>query len=94
MLSSGQEFDEKFLDSKHVLKVNFKPSRKNKDFVFLPVPILPGWLKILHLSRYVLSLNISYVFMLNEKENVLTLPSNDNHLIFLSYTRAVGSGGV
>ena len=49
MLSSGQEFDEKFLDSKHVLKVYFKPSRKNKDFVFLPVPILPGWLKIPHL---------------------------------------------
>jgi hypothetical protein len=42
LLSSGQEFDEKFLDSKHVLK----PSRKNKDFIFLPVPILPGWLKI------------------------------------------------
>ena len=46
---TGQEFDEKFLDSKHVLKVYFKSSRKNKDFVFLPVPILPGWLKILHL---------------------------------------------
>ena len=26
--------------------------RKNKDFVFLPVPILPGWLKILHLSNF------------------------------------------
>jgi hypothetical protein len=49
LLSSEQEFDEKFLDSKHVLKVYFKPSRKNKDFVFLPVPILPGWLKVLHL---------------------------------------------
>ena len=32
MLSSGQEFDEKFLDSKHVLKVSFKPSRKKKYF--------------------------------------------------------------
>ena len=32
--SSGQEFDEKFLKSKHVLKVFFKPSRKNKDFIF------------------------------------------------------------
>ena len=49
MLSSGQEFDEKFLDSKHVLKVYFKPSRKNKIFVFLPDPILPVWLRILHL---------------------------------------------
>ena len=28
LLSSGQEFDEMFLDSKHVLKVYFKPSRK------------------------------------------------------------------
>ena len=35
-----------FLDSKHVHKVNFKPSRKNKDFVFLPVPILLGWIDI------------------------------------------------
>ena len=51
-LSSGQEFDENFLDSKHVFKVYFKPSRKNKDFVFLPDPILPGWLKILHLNCY------------------------------------------
>ena len=47
-----QEFDEKFLDSKHVLKVYFKPISKNKDFVFLPVPILPFWLKIGHLSKY------------------------------------------
>jgi hypothetical protein len=38
LLSSGQEFDEKFLDSKHVLKVYFKPSRKNLDFGFLPLP--------------------------------------------------------
>jgi hypothetical protein len=51
LLSSGQEFDEKFLDSKHVLKVNFKPSRKQKYFVLLPVPILPGRLKILHLKQ-------------------------------------------
>ena len=35
LLSSGQEFDEKFLDSKHIFKVYFKP----------------GWLKILHLSH-------------------------------------------
>jgi hypothetical protein len=38
LLSSGQEFDEKFLNSKHVLKVYFKPSRKNPDFGFLPLP--------------------------------------------------------
>ena len=41
-----------FFDSNHVLKAYFKPSRKNKDFVFLPVPILPGWLKILHLKLF------------------------------------------
>ena len=28
----------------------FKPNRRNKDFLFLPDPILPGWLKILHLN--------------------------------------------
>jgi hypothetical protein len=50
MLSSGQEFDEKLLDSKHVLKVIFKANRQNKDFLFLPDPILPGWLRILHLK--------------------------------------------
>ena len=46
-LSSGQDFDKNVLDSKHVLKVYFKPSRK--DFVFLLDPILPVWVKILHL---------------------------------------------
>ena len=50
---SGQEFDKTFLFSKHVLKVYFKPSRKNKAFIFLPDAILPGWLKILHLREYV-----------------------------------------
>ena len=49
-LRAGQEFDEKLLDSKHVLKVIFNPSRKNKDFLFSPYPILVGWLKILHLK--------------------------------------------
>ena len=29
----------------------FKPSGQNKDFLFLPDPILPGWLRILHLSQ-------------------------------------------
>jgi hypothetical protein len=38
LLSSGQDFDITFLDSKHVLKVYFKPSRKNQDFSFLPLP--------------------------------------------------------
>jgi hypothetical protein len=52
LLSSGQEFDEKFLDSKHVLKVYFKPSRKKINFVFLPLPILPVRLKILHLTGF------------------------------------------
>ena len=26
-------------------------SRKNKDFVLLPVPVLPGWVKILLLNQ-------------------------------------------
>ena len=30
--SSGQDFGKNFLDSKHVLKVYFKPSMKNPDF--------------------------------------------------------------
>ena len=34
LLSSGQDFSKKFLDSKHVLKVTFKPSRKNQKKYF------------------------------------------------------------
>ena len=56
--SSGKEFDENLLDSKHVLKVFFKPSRKKKDFVFLPVPILPVWLKIGHLIGYQIKVSL------------------------------------
>ena len=37
--SSGQDFDKNFLDSKHVLKVYFKPGRKNQDFWFLPLSL-------------------------------------------------------
>jgi hypothetical protein len=51
LLSSGQEFDEKFLDSKHVLKAYFKPSRKNPDFGFLPLPSMLVRLKNPYLSR-------------------------------------------
>ena len=47
MLSSGQEFDEKLLDSKHDLKVIFKPSKKNKDFFIFT----RSYFKILHLIR-------------------------------------------
>jgi hypothetical protein len=39
---------------KYVLKVYIKPSRKNKDFVFKPDPILPVWVKIGHLKIIVL----------------------------------------
>ena len=43
MLSSGQDFNKNFLDSKHVLKVYFKPRRKNLEFE------KPVWLKNDHL---------------------------------------------
>ena len=39
------------LDSKHVLKVYFKPRKKNPEFGFLPVPILPVSVKIGHLNN-------------------------------------------
>ena len=52
----------RFFKSKHVLKVYFKPSRKNKDFLFLPDPDLLVRLKILHLTtpsfRSILHLNL------------------------------------
>jgi hypothetical protein len=38
-----------FLDSKHVLKVYFKPSRINQDFLFLPLPSKPVSMKNYHL---------------------------------------------
>ena len=51
LLSSGQDFGKKFLDSKHVLKVYFKPRRKNQKKIFLPLPSVPVWLNICYLSR-------------------------------------------
>ena len=51
MLSSGQDFGKKFLDSKHVLKVYLKPSRKNQKILFLPLSSVLVWLRILHLSE-------------------------------------------
>ena len=53
MLSSGQDFGKKFLDSKHVLKVYLKPSRKKFFFSFLPLPSLLVWLKIPYLNTLV-----------------------------------------
>ena len=38
-------------DSKYVLKVYFKPSRKNNKKIFLPLPSELVWLKILHLNQ-------------------------------------------
>ena len=35
MLSSGQDFGKKFVVSKHILKVYFKPSRKKPDLFFI-----------------------------------------------------------
>ena len=51
LLSSGQDFGKKFLDSKHVLKVYLKPSRKNPKISFLPLCSELVRLKILHLNR-------------------------------------------
>ena len=55
MLSSGQDFDKNFLDSKPILKVYLKLSRKNPDFGFLPLPSEPVWLKNLYLRPYCLN---------------------------------------
>ena len=49
---TSREFNKKCLDSKHVFKVNFKPSRKNSDIGFLPLPSKPVWLKNDHLTQY------------------------------------------
>ena len=46
----GQDFIKNFLD--HVLKVYFKPSRKNQDFLFLPLSLQPVSLANGHLIRY------------------------------------------
>ena len=51
ILSLGREFDKKFLDLKHVLKVYFKPSKKNPDFGFLSLSSKPIWLKIDYLNE-------------------------------------------
>ena len=49
LLSSGQDFGKKFLDSKHVLKVYLKTSRKSQIFLFLPLSSVLVWLRIPHL---------------------------------------------
>ena len=40
-----------FLDSNHVLKVYLKPSRKNQEFLFLPLSSVPVLLKIRFLKH-------------------------------------------
>jgi hypothetical protein len=60
LLSSGQEFDEKFLDSKHVLKVYFKPIRKNQDFGFLPLPSKLVRLTNPYLSKLINDIDFDY----------------------------------
>ena len=57
MLSSGQDFGKKFLDSKHVLKVYLKHSRKNPKISFLPFCSELVRLKILHLTNLPYSMN-------------------------------------
>ena len=47
----GKLFNKNFLDSKHILKVHFKPGRKNIDFEFLPLPTLPVSVKNGHLNQ-------------------------------------------
>ena len=47
---------EKFLYSKHVLKVYFKPSWKNPDFGSLPLPIFPVSVKNGHLRNIMISM--------------------------------------
>ena len=54
---SGQDFDKNFLDSEHVLMVYFKPSRKNQDFWFLPLPSKLGFMKNDHFYQYRASAN-------------------------------------
>jgi hypothetical protein len=62
LLSSEQEFDEKFLDSKHVLKVYFKPSRKNQNFGFLPLSS-----KLVRLTNPYLMPKVPYSYEVNGK---------------------------
>ena len=49
---SGQDFGKNFIASKHVLKVCFKPSRKNPDFLYLPLCSVLVFLKIHHLRNF------------------------------------------
>ena len=79
---SAQEFDEIFLGSKHVLKVTFKHSLKNKEFFFiLPVPILPGSVvKTLHLNVRTLYCHIS-LFGFLKKSKITNLEKSRNLIL-------------
>ena len=68
IFSSGQDFDKNFLESKHVLKVYFKPRRKNSDFGFLPLPAKPVSVKNCHLSlAFFITTVIFPLFFLSHK---------------------------
>ena len=46
------------------------PSRQNEEFLFLPDPILPGWLRILHLIELLYGFNFTIFFFNIELEQV------------------------
>ena len=90
-LSSGQKFDQNFLDSKNILKVYFKPSRKDKDFVFLPVPILPVWVKIGYLN-----VSVHFWHFLSSKRSlgkVVIVTVNFSRSMMVKRRRTVGPNG-
>ena len=78
LLSSGQDFLKKNLCSKHVLKVYFKPSRKNQDFGFLPLPS-----KLVRLTNPYLNENLT-TFLYTLLWDTLYLQTPHNKIAFLS----------
>ena len=61
MMGSGPDFNKYFLD-----QVYFKPSRKNQDFLFLPLPSNWGASKVQHFQA-----DSEYLGEINTKQNLL-----------------------
>jgi hypothetical protein len=82
LLSAGLDFLKNVLNSKHVLKVYFKHSRKNPDFLFLPLPSEPIWLKIAT-NQYHKYHKYHHSIIMESRKLYLSVSGGTQHFSFL-----------
>ena len=74
------------LDSKHVPTVYFKPSKKNKKNIFLPLSSVLVWLTLLHLS------NKSNILYFRQTKRSIPTCQNSCHKCFCSHSTILHPG--